>query len=197
MYSIRNRKYFTLIEILIVLALMTLTLSATALSVNRLIGQEKFFSSVKRVVDRLQLVQDLMVIQNADSSIQFTNHGGEWHLEAKTDDFLSAAIRKEIQAPLLLKNMGEISLLNLEGQAIDDNSINFWGNGQIITPCVITLTSADKQLQRFIFLPGFPRPINSKTAYDEPPVDTNRTEESRELYPHVIQESLQKALPAT
>lgn len=187
-----RRNYFTLIEILLVMALLAITLPAIAISASRMISQEKFLSSIKRVVDRLQTVQDLMVLENADSTVSFTKQDFHWLLTAKTDDFLSTAIKKQLQTPILLQNIGEISCSTSEGPSQEMPAITFVGLGHAITPCILRFTSEDKRHERYITLPGFPRPIRSAAIY-ESFEGTNKAEESQELYPNAIQESLKAA----
>jgi prepilin-type N-terminal cleavage/methylation domain-containing protein len=74
-----TRRWFTLIELLAVMALIAVASSMGGFYAVKAVRHERFSASVRRVVDRLQMAQDLMLVSSADGvgmdvSVAFRMH---------------------------------------------------------------------------------------------------------------------------
>lgn len=66
-----QRLSFTLLEMLVVLCLLTLGLSLTAIKIKAVYEEQRFLSEVGQIVNHLRMAQDLMVIMDINTEVRF------------------------------------------------------------------------------------------------------------------------------
>ncbi|QLH36565.1 MAG: type II secretion system protein [Parachlamydiaceae bacterium] len=69
--SLKSKRFFTLIELLIVLMVLALASGVIGFSVHRALREQRFKTEVELVADSLRLAQNLMLIMNADVHVTF------------------------------------------------------------------------------------------------------------------------------
>lgn len=100
MIELRRRGY-TLLEILLVLAIVATIGSVLAINVLRAIEQQKFYSSVDVLVDRLQMAQDLMLLMDRDARVSFEQRKEGLYVRVLVDGALPPLISRMAQGTVL------------------------------------------------------------------------------------------------
>lgn len=95
MMKLFRRPFFTLLELLIVLFILSLVAVVTGIKMKEAYEEQVFLSEVEQIIDHLQMAQDLMLILDAD--VYFT-------LTKKKDQ--TVAYQLEVEKPLVIKKIG-------------------------------------------------------------------------------------------
>ncbi|MBB64320.1 MAG: hypothetical protein CMO81_04580 [Waddliaceae bacterium] len=173
---VRQKFSFTLIEVLVVLALLISVGGVFGVQVQRLMHQQRFYNSVDRLVEKLQLGQELMLLNDRDHELRLTENK-RGNLSAT---FVFDAPIPKVLAPLLER---QTELAGIRYLAIhdgkDSNELNelrlfFLSHGSEMPRMVIELSdrkprkgeSDDSRLVRYIPLKGYIHPIQAERKYD-------------------------------
>jgi prepilin-type N-terminal cleavage/methylation domain-containing protein len=172
-----RRQAVTLLELLIVIAIITLASGVLAISINKAIVDQKFRTEVSKVVDALRLAQDLMLILGTDVRVHFESDAKseiKYYLELETK--LPINIEREIlrqRKPLqTIKGVFFRDEISTETQSGKLN-VKFLSNGAVMSKGVMRLASTDDQnspegtLQSYICLSGYPKPISSSENLED------------------------------
>lgn len=173
-----RREAVTLLELLIVIAIISLASGVVAISINKAIVDQKFRTEVSMVVEELRLAQDLMLILSTDAHVHFESdkkeEGIRYYLELET------ALPLNIEREILRKKK---PLKTIKGVFFRDElpletkerhvDVKFLSNGAVMSKGIIRLASTDNEnppegtLQAFICLSGYPKPILSSETLEE------------------------------
>jgi len=177
MVTIR-RQAITLLEMIIVIALLSLAAGIAAIGVQRAITEQKFRTEVSLIGEELRLAQDLMLILGTDAHVHFEaddkNDGIKYYLELETA--LPTNIQREIlRKKKPLKLVKGVFLRDELLNEIKENHIDikFLSNGSVMSKGILRLASTDSEnppegtLQNFICLAGYPRPISISDSKEE------------------------------
>lgn len=168
-----RRYYVTLIEILIVFAILSLIAGLIGINITKASRQQQFRNEVDIVVNQLRLAQDLMLIFRGQASVKFWNSpdkdGFDCTLEFESK--MPGNWDKETKRVHKLTSIHAIDFydqINLpELKQVDNNTlyIRFLSNGTKISKGIMRLASSKDSgpgvYERFICLPGYPIPIVS------------------------------------
>ena len=164
--SFIRRRYITFIEIMIIITILVLSLGLIGVNIRSLIKEQRFRSEVGLVVDQLRLAQDLMVVLNADALMKFnivpTEVGIRYWIELETN--LSAGWKRELMRPR--PNLYTIKIVEfndtISGTKYSNNvELHFLSGGSVMSQGVLRLATENGEMERFVCLPGYPRPIVS------------------------------------
>jgi type II secretory pathway pseudopilin PulG len=170
-----RRLHVTLLEILIVIAVLALISGALVYNINNAVIDQRFRTEVGRVVDTLRLAQDLMLIHETDVHVKFAHEKGGIKYWLEMETALKQPWEQEIKRPL--KNLTAIrgvffndltSPSFVKGQ-ID---VKFLSKGSLMSRGVMRLATSTEDnpprgtLESFICLPGYPHPITSNETRD-------------------------------
>lgn len=189
-----RRLHVTLLEMMLVLAVLSLIAGALAYNINNAVIDQRFRTEVGRVVDELRLAQDLMLIFGTDVHVKFAKdekQGGiKYWLELETE--VPKKWKEEIHRPL--KNLqairgvffNDLSTGNFTKGQID---VKFLSKGSSMSQGVMRLATSSNEnsppgtLENFICLPGYPHPIFSTEKNDGDPacVKTETTIQDQQL----------------
>jgi hypothetical protein len=170
------RRQVTLIELLLVIAILSLIVGFGAVKIRDAIVDQSFRTEVSRVVDELRLAQDLMLIFETDVHLKFAGddeEGGiKYWLELET-------IQKEWDKEFRrkhknLQTIHGVFMRDQIGDDVDEGIIDlkFLSKGCVMSRGLLRLASSDKDdpppgtLQSYICLPGYPHPIFSTETPD-------------------------------
>lgn len=188
----RRSRSFTLIEILIVMALLALVGGAIAINTLRALREDRFHASVQRLVDRLQLSQDLMLISGIDQAgldvfLDVKRREGQYHCKMSfKGDFSERSLRIFVQE-FPLYEVGQVVWRQADGVEESDPQLVFRTLNREVPSGVIELTSASRDdVKRYILLKGYPAKISSTRKRVEPIEIGELERESDELYPKEI-----------
>lgn len=179
---IKRRSYITLIELLLVIAILGIVAGIVGVNATKAWQEQRFKSEVAQVVDQLRLAQDLMLIFN--TNVQFkiaaTDDGLEYRLEFDTP--LPQRWSAEINRPH--NKLQVVRAFNFEDKLESednlksppqDNSTNivFLSGGSRMSRGIIRISTTDDfdrkdALTRYICLPGVPAPISSTAVLPSP-----------------------------
>lgn len=165
----RIKRCFTLIETIIVIALIALVSGVIAVNIGKAFQQQRFRSEVAMVVETLRLAQDLMLILQVDVHVIFTQNdkGIVFWLEtesplAKNWESVIKRTHKTLKAIHAVKFLDQLPGPVRMGQL----DIKFLSGGTVMSKGVVRLSSTDDDtasnaLRSAILLYGFPHPIQS------------------------------------
>lgn len=169
----------TLLELLIAVAILVTVSAVVIVSVNKAYVDQQFRAEAGRVVDKLRLAQDLMLLSKEDFRVKFAkaekNEGIEFRIESY----------QPLREDYLKRAMGDKSTLKaIKGVFFEDESLDeqpkegeinarYRSNGIVMSKGIMRLASTDNQdppagtLQRYICFPGYPSVITVDETLEE------------------------------
>lgn len=174
--KIRRRSYFTLIEIVMIIALLAIISGTVAINIRNLVGQQSFQNEVTLVVDTFNRAQQLMLIYNQNVRVKFTTSSQGLKMGIETDCQLDPVWEKWItRHSLLLKEIHTLAFQDLNSAENDEQAkiIRFYPKGGAISRGIMALSTArttgvEGAFDAFICLPGYPKAIHFAST---PPED--------------------------
>lgn len=168
-----TRRYVTLLELLIVIAILALVGGLVSIGINRALFEQRFRTEVSLIVDQLRLAQDLMLILGTDVRVVFAedksdknSNGNKSGLELETS--ISPNIEREIlRKSTVYKAVKGISFRDDE-QKSGQITVKFQSKGAVMSKGLMRLATVDGDnpppgtLQSYICLAGYPRHIYSE-----------------------------------
>lgn len=187
-----RRLHFTLLELLIVLAIIATLAGVIGINVTNAIREQRFRSEVDAIVDKLRLAQDLMLIfhSNIDVRIATNENQKGFLIELVPEVVLPLPWLKEVMKPKELLYIHSISFSGLQSE-VNELRLHFRSGGSSMSKGALHLSTADHPgpgvLTQYVVLTGSPAPIQVSST---PPEESlNTTEESfyRELTVRTIE----------
>lgn len=176
-----TRRHITLVELLIVIAIIGSIAGVVGLSIQKALREQRFKNEVEEFVSTLRLAQNLMLITDADirvKMVESSNDSGIAYM-IESDRKLPDGWDRELKRPpKIFKSIHHVSYDQASGGALD---IHFFSNGAVMSKGNIALSTADTNnpayaLIRYIWLPGYPSPIK---AHLDPKQDHSENEDSQ------------------
>lgn len=187
-----KRRYFSLVEVMVVLALIALLSSAFLVGVGRLLRSQQFRTAAVEVEDWLTLAQEIMLIYKFDVGVTFENRGDgvyfQLHGDSPCKKQFSIALEPYFKEPHQIKGLSRVALWQPGGGVQEGSEIEltFWTPGTRMSKGLLFLYEKGGSEKQVIRLPGYPSPLQAK-HYEE---WTDEQEELREaLYPTQVGES--------
>lgn len=172
-YPLIKKRAITLIEVLIVIAILSLLTGLIAINIRSAVREQQFKSEVLRVVDELKLAQDILLILGTGSVVKFELSKEKDSILYQLDTTLPLPkawekFFKKKNPPL--KTIHYIQFEGAEGEGKLD--IEFLSEETGMSKGILRLSTSEKDevpgaLTSYICLPGYPHPIEyhqSKTA---------------------------------
>lgn len=179
-------RYVTLVEILIVLAIVISLSGIFGISIYRAKKEQQFKSEVELIVNQLRFAQELMLIFRGDVILKLTkvnDHQAALQLEFEVK--LPAPWKDELSKKThILNTIKGFHFQDQNPLASDDSKdelkMYFLSNGAFMSRGLIRLTDTQNEQQasmaRYIYLSGYPKAITSSMT---PPAEETRDEGSR------------------
>lgn len=165
--------HFTLLELMVVLAILGAVAGFIGINISKALREQRFRTEVSLIVDQLRLAQNLMLIFNSNVQLKFIgieNEGIDYHLVFDTP--LPQRWSKEINRPH--ERLTTIRSFNFRDLLDPDESgvVKFLSGGSKMSRGIIRISTSKSDntpgvLTRYIFLPGYPAPIESQTQFPE------------------------------
>lgn len=189
-----KKPFFTLLEVLIVIMILSLGAILTGVKVKDLYREERFLSEAQQVLNQLRMAQDLMLITNADVEVKLA-----YDNQAK-----QVVCWLEIEKPMLpmWKRLTERRLAlsavrSFHWGETGENPLTLsfiWGQmsqGTLLLSAATQEEGIRSQKQEFkIELPGYPAPLGDSSAASHQ--ERNPLEKNHSLYPAEVYEDLYK-----
>jgi competence protein ComGC len=197
-----RKQYFTLLEVLTVLLILSFGIGLTGVFVNKMYKEQRFMSETEQVLSHLGMAQDMMLILDTDVKVIFTK-------DKKNKTFL---MRIDVEKPFTSFQQKvierEITLSTIQSIKFNDKSkdplILQFSLGKM-NQGILQLTEQGKEGRvELIALPGYPSPMNGVMGDPSTVSDRIRkmkrhfkSEEETEslserLFPAEVYEALQK-----
>ncbi|NGX42103.1 MAG: hypothetical protein K940chlam7_00380 [Chlamydiae bacterium] len=169
-----KRRHVTLVEMLIVMAILALMAGVVTINIRRAHQQQRFHTEVDLMVDTLRFAQDLMLLLNTDVHVRVAlaekRRGLEYWVEV--EEGIPKAWKPVIKrSHRLLTETHSITFL--EDGEVKELDIKFLSGGSLMSRGVIRMSTHENPdaagaTNRAICLNGYPHPIVSIPEGDEP-----------------------------
>lgn len=173
---VMRKRFFTLLEMIIVISILGLFVSLIGINVNKAIHEQRFRSEVSSIVDTLRLAQGLMMILDNDVTVTFREGTNEIQMQIET----ACPLAKNWQNFLLTKkNLHTVRVVNFKDPLLPSESgtaqIRFFSAGYVMSRGILHLAtvenaSDDRGLVSYVCLPGYPSTIKSVSQRPEEPL---------------------------
>ncbi|MBA3237016.1 MAG: type II secretion system protein [Parachlamydiaceae bacterium] len=176
LYKTYCRRYVTLIETMIALAILGLVASVIGINVSKAMQDQRFRTEVALVIDQLRLAQNLMLILNEDVKVHFKEVNGQIYYGLSFQCPLRSGWDKELtRKPQPLKAIRTVAFKGVgEEKAPGSLTLKFFSAGIVMSRGTLTLSTArgfNASETRYVNLPGYPHPIegvtNEKSALNQ------------------------------
>lgn len=192
MHSVK-RSYFTLLELLIVLFIISFSIILTGVKIKDIYREQRFFSEAQQVLSHLAMAQDLMLIMDTDVQVKIAS-------DKESDQMqMWLEVEKPIEEPWARLIERKVSLTAIQSLEFEENrvqdlmlqfSFGRMSKGKLI------LLEEDKNKNRRdeneprqfeIELLGYPSPLGAKKSSSK---EQTKAERSELLYPVEVYEKL-------
>ncbi len=119
----KNRKFFTLIEILICMMLLAMAGSVAIYNGGKLLQERRFSTSCEKITSEIMLTKSLALTYQIDIKLLLVQKKGKIYLTRKTDSPPNS-IKVLFQIPTAFPEI-------VFGKIEEEKEINFYGNGWI------------------------------------------------------------------
>lgn len=159
-----SRRYITLIELMIVLAIIGAVAGIIGINVNKAMKQQRFQVEVSAIVKQLRLAQNLMLILNEDVKIKFNQRSPQPYWMELQCPINNGWQKELLRKPHPLKEIVDIQLATrthqkekFKGEGFE---IDFLSGGACMTEGLLQISSTLGEI-RYIHLRGSPYPITA------------------------------------
>lgn len=192
MFKIVKSSYFTLLELLIVLFIISFGVLLTGVKLKEAYEEQRFFSEAQQVLSHIAMAQDLMLIMDADVQVKL----------AHDPETRQVTCRLEIEKPLedawarmIERNLILTAIHSFEFEKGGENPLTLNFTLGCMSQGTLTLFEgkqddarrSEKRLFK-IELAGYPSPMGAKLAPFKN--NQNQVEQSQLLYPIEVYEKL-------
>lgn len=187
-----KRRFATLIEMMVVLAILGLAAGFVGINVSKAITEQGFRTDASVVVDYLRFAQNLMLIMDEDVEVIFAKDSKDgvlrfWlNFECPLGKQWNKMLNRK---PAALKN---IKWVSLSGSSSDESTeqkqvvLKFLSRGTVMTRGILELVG--KNMTRSILLSGSPQPIffSSATEANFLVEESERSSQGKLLTEHLV-----------
>lgn len=205
--GIVKKRFVTLLELLIVITVLAMVIGVIGWNINKALREQHFKTEVDVVVDYLRLAQNLMLILNADVHVIFKAFPKEISMGLKVDGNIDDNLLKVVTSKeKKLHNVQFVEFYDENKTHNEPNQVDvkFISKGFVMSKGVMRLSTNEKgdvagAIERFICLPGYPKPIYSTNKKNDDPACNNQKQADFEhrLITFTVQEIQSKQTPDT
>lgn len=197
-----RKRYFTLLEILIILMIVGIASVGIGFQINKAVQEEHFNQNAKMLLDRLQLAHDLMMYNDFDSSLTLSEIENGSTLSAKVNtnlykEYLISESNKKLlmrsrEAAQKQDSFNDVYLTWNTNSSSKKNNIhlNFEASGERMpqgTLCIYKSPERNQEGAFYIHMKGHPRQVYKLSSTTETESSTEgRDDVFTELYPEEL-----------
>lgn len=162
------KRYITLIELLIVLAILSIIMGVVGISIGTAVNTERFRASASMLVDKLRLAQDVMLILRTSVRVKLEQQPYGILCTVIAEEGLSPALTAATAKPVTIEGLQDFQFTDPDGRTSSGTvTLDFLSGGSRMSRGILVVSS-DKisnngASQATIYLPGYPNPINLGT----------------------------------
>jgi type II secretory pathway pseudopilin PulG len=197
--KILKRCHVTLLEILLVLAILSILSGFVAINTFKAVREQRFRSEVAQVVDYLRLAQNIMLIMNTDVLVKFKSSEGALVCTLEFDHSTTKGWAKELKRPP--KEFKTLHYIGFKDENFPEKAgeitIHFLSGGSMMSKGEIELSTNDPHkkardentLVNYILLRGYPSPIQSTLKESKnQDLDEKFLQENKQLTDNIYRE---------
>lgn len=189
-----RRTYFTLLELLVVLFILSFGVVLTGVKLKEAYEEQRFSSECQIVLDQLRLAQDLMLLLDADVAVKLTHdpETKQVNCSVEVEKPLGGAWTKLIERKHTFSSIRSYQFEeNRSDPLLLHFSLGVMSQGQLIlTEAAKGDQIEEKHQKKMIELLGYPSPIEFAGLASQEIKKKDRIEESQLLYPAEVYEEL-------
>lgn len=189
MKSLKSKRYITLLELLIVFALLSVTAGAVAYNIRGFFRSQNTLAEMDRLVEQLRNAQNAMMLLNIDSEVKISSEREgitvEWVPKSPLSEMASRLFKPKETYTYLSEVLFEDAFKDL---VLRENfSLSFLSKGFLMNRGILKL-QADKDV-RYVLMPGYPWPFQLVGSRPELPPFGAIEDNVREITSTTIQET--------
>ncbi|MDP1836067.1 MAG: hypothetical protein Q8K75_09110 [Chlamydiales bacterium] len=173
-----KHRFFTLLELLIVLCILSVVLGVVGLNLGSAARTESFRASVGTLVDKLRMAQDIMLILKTSVKVTLSQSDKGLSVSIAAEGALSPALLQATSEKIVIQEIKSFSFTEGDKVSTDKVTLDFLSSGTKMTKGTLVVGSGD--LKEEIYLPGYPKIIKIGPAEAD---DEITPELIMELYP--------------
>lgn len=174
-----KRRYITLVELLVVMALLISAIGVIGININKALREQHFKTEVDLVTDMLVLAQNLMLIMNADTHVVFQTAKDQqsiqmqMHVDGNEGSRLIKLVTEKIK-DLKYVHYVQFKDENKTHNESEKVDVKFISKGSVMSKGLMRLSTHKSSnesgvLERYICLPGYAKPIYSTNKKNDDP----------------------------
>jgi type II secretory pathway pseudopilin PulG len=207
-----KKSFFTLMEIMVVMFILSLVMAVTGIKLKGAYDEQRFLSESQEVLSTLALAQDLMLIMDADVQFILAYNDQTKHLEAWLDVEKPLYVKRPLDADQTFNSdkplndswrkmiERKIQLPAIQSFTFDENStdplkltftLGKMSKGKLILSSQKESSKKESALTFEIDLPGYPSPLIKR--FKENKKENDRDDRHNDpLYPQEIYDKIYK-----
>lgn len=192
----KGRRFLTLIEMLIVIAVLSFVGSLLAFGIHKAKQKQQFLSESEEVLKAARLSQDLLLILDADVTLKFkaADEGILYWIDVeggKADAFMKSLSKKKLLQSIHVIEFDDGLAEREEGEL----PLHFLSSGSSLPKGILRISTAkspkeDEGLTRYIPFSGYPSFIRSVATMEEAREIIDEENEGTELIIRLTQEEI-------
>lgn len=185
-----SRRFLTLLELLIVISILAITASVLTFNIAGIFRDQRFRADVEKVVDKLQMAQNVMLILNSDVTVSIAkNDQDQYVMKLKAEKPLPLHLDKIAEKKVVLDGINEITFNDEKDSIV----LEFKALKHVVPTGILTM-KVDEELESSVTLFGYSHPIviGKKEILSTEEIQN----ESALLYPKEVRELWQQKLEA-
>lgn len=186
-----RKLYFTLIELFLVFALLTMVGGVLAFNLRKGIDSERYLTQVQKLAARLQIAQQLMYVAQMDFEIEFEESPNGVICNFRPVQALSPFLQRVLESAQLLTGVREVKWHSSEGVTQKPPfTLTFFSRGALVPRGELELISEESQETRYLLIAGDGRAIHATpdsrlSLLETTVIDANL---QQQLYPAQLRE---------
>lgn len=188
-----QRRYVTLIEVMIVMSLLAILAGVTGISIRRAVLEERYHAGVAELAGRLQMAQDIMLIVRSDVSVRLNQQPDGLLCHLETTQPLLPVLQRIITRSGVIRGINSFTWTPVDGRSVTNQpvTLNFKSSGPQASRGELKVSAG--AVDNYILLSGFAEPIQAtpepRIAQLQKSIEANPSLER--LYPNEVRIALE------
>lgn len=189
MKSRKSKRFITLLELLIVFALLSITAGAAAYNIRGFFRSQNTLAEMDRFVEQMRNAQSAMMLLNIDSELKIATQPSGISVEWVPKSPLSEMASRLFKPKEIYSYLTEITFQDAFKDLVlkDSFSLSFLSKGFLMNRGILKM-QAGKEI-RYVLMPGYPWPFQLTASKPELPPFGAIEDNVREITNTTLQET--------
>ncbi len=157
-----RKKFFTMVEMLIVMAILSVVAGAVGFNMLKMRRQQQFVSGVSLVEQKLQAALETMLIHHNNVRVIFDRDKGRLKLTAESETPLERGMGRLLKTNPVIEGVSEAVWRPHDQDVASGKAILvFSAMANAIPKGTLTLYGTDPSQKKTVVLKGYPHPIKA------------------------------------